>query len=261
MQVRGGWPATVLSSAASPPVGPSRTPSPRRGESRQLGTDAASTRLAKAKQEDTLSKIKQLSEEVNQFFPQLQVELEKLGLERRKRPSAELHTALNLVNALAGSSIALHQAAERSSLAVAKNLAKSLTAEEEGGKSVGTESLDKGVSEETVDPPTSNPRVDWDQDFAKLLSPSTEPEKPYIPLSKYNIPPKILEVKMALDDENENKMWNHTHYVNSKGEKVEVHYCKTLEDCEKVLPRFLDEEVVGFDLEWIFPERSKTSIR
>ncbi|KAI5857992.1 ribonuclease H-like domain-containing protein [Tricharina praecox] len=187
--------------------------------------------------------------------------MEKLGLERRKRPSAELHTALNLVNALAGNAIALHQKAERSSLVIARNLAKSLAAEEAGETLTAMESPGECVPIEVVKPLISSPRVNWDQDFAKVPSLSTEPEKPYIPFSMYHIPPKILEVKMALAEENENKSWNHTYYVDSKGEGVKVHVCKSLEDCEKVLPQFLDEEVVGFDLEWVFPERNKTSIR
>ena len=219
-------------------------------------------RPAKAKQEDTISKLKQLNEEANHYFSLLQAEIEKLGIERRRRPSVELHTALNLVNALAGKSKSLHQTAERSSLVITKNLAKSLVAEEEEeNTSAATASSDECGPDEAAAPPTSNTAVNWDQDFAKVPSLSTELEKPYIPFSTYTIPPKILEARMALDEENENKMWNHTYYIDSKGEGVKVHYCKSLEDCEKVLPQFLDEEAVGFDMEWLFPERSKTSIR
>ncbi|KAA8913513.1 ribonuclease H-like domain-containing protein [Sphaerosporella brunnea] len=75
------------------------------------------------------------------------------------------------------------------------------------------------------------------------------------------MPERILKIKQALPDSNVNKLWSHTYYTNPEGKGVDVHYCKTIEDCERVIPLFMDDKVVGFDMEWVFPERSATSIR
>ncbi len=40
------------------------------------------------------------------------------------------------------------------------------------------------------------------------------------------------------------------------GDKVKVHYCKNKETTEKIAQLFLDEEVIGFDIEWR-PKSSK----
>ena len=46
--------------------------------------------------------------------------------------------------------------------------------------------------------------------------------------------------------------WQFTLYQGPGGDtdKVKVHYCKNKEATEKVAQLFLDEEVIGFDIEW-----------
>jgi hypothetical protein len=53
------------------------------------------------------------------------------------------------------------------------------------------------------------------------------------------------------------KFWQYTMYRGPRGEKVKVHYCKSKETTENVARLFLDEEVVGFDMEWK-PQASAT---
>ncbi|KAL8957151.1 MAG: hypothetical protein Q9193_005502, partial [Seirophora villosa] len=44
--------------------------------------------------------------------------------------------------------------------------------------------------------------------------------------------------------------WQYTLYEGPKAEKVKVHYCKSLETSERIAKRFLNESVIGFDIEW-----------
>ncbi|KAH7054313.1 ribonuclease H-like domain-containing protein, partial [Macrophomina phaseolina] len=44
--------------------------------------------------------------------------------------------------------------------------------------------------------------------------------------------------------------WSHKIYCGPQGEDVKVHYCYTFEDSERVAQGFLNEPVVGLDMEW-----------
>ncbi|KAL3478216.1 ribonuclease H-like domain-containing protein [Aspergillus californicus] len=46
------------------------------------------------------------------------------------------------------------------------------------------------------------------------------------------------------------KFWSHRMYKNKDGKDITVHYCKSLETTEKVAQLFLDDKVLGFDMEW-----------
>lgn len=100
-----------------------------------------------------------------------------------------------------------------------------------------------------------------DEEGATTEADAEVDEPPYTPLTAYAIPKELFESKLALDDDDPEKFWNHSFYANSDGEGVELHYCKTIEDSERVLQEFMHEKAVGFDMEWIFPQRSRTSIR
>jgi len=211
----------------------------------------------KAKQDDTILRIRQISEDANEHFSQLQAELEKLRAERRKRTRAELRQAMDLVMDITERAEMLFKSAGRTSEVLIKNLGKQIADDTE----VPSVSTDPWVTEdEAVGEAGPVPITTVSKDCA--VDPSTaKDEASYIPMSSFIIPPKVLEVKKALANDNPNKWWNHTLYVNSKGKGIDVHYCKTIEECEKVLQEFLNEKVVGFDMEWVYPQRSKTSIR
>jgi hypothetical protein len=174
----------------------------------------------------------------------LQAELEKLRAERRKRTRAELRQAMDLVMDITERAEMLFKSAGRTSEVLIKNLGKQIADDTEvPSVSTGPDPITTASKDCAVDPSTA------------------KDEASYIPMSSFIIPPKVLEVKKALANDNPNKWWNHTLYVNSKGKGIDVHYCKTIEECEKVLQEFLNEKVVGFDMEWVYPQRSKTSIR
>ncbi|KAL4881394.1 ribonuclease H-like domain-containing protein [Aspergillus karnatakaensis] len=44
--------------------------------------------------------------------------------------------------------------------------------------------------------------------------------------------------------------WSHTLHKAKDGKDITIHYCKTLEDTEKVAQLFLGDPVIGLDLEW-----------
>ena len=44
--------------------------------------------------------------------------------------------------------------------------------------------------------------------------------------------------------------WQYSLYQGPNGEKVKIHYCKTKEKTEDIAQLFLDQDVIGFDIEW-----------
>lgn len=69
----------------------------------------------------------------------------------------------------------------------------------------------------------------------------------------YHVP----EAKMRELMSSSSTYWQYNMYQGPRGEKVEVHYCKSKETTENVARLFLDEKVVGFDIEWK-PQASAT---
>lgn len=55
--------------------------------------------------------------------------------------------------------------------------------------------------------------------------------------------------------------WAYTLYRGPQGEKVKVHYCKTNHATERVCQYFMDEKVIGFDLEWVADARKSFGTR
>ena len=55
--------------------------------------------------------------------------------------------------------------------------------------------------------------------------------------------------------------WQYTLYEGPEGQKVKVHYCKSLETTERIARLFLKESVIGFDIEWKPSATIKDGIR
>ncbi|CAD6578201.1 MAG: hypothetical protein ASARMPREDX12_008674 [Alectoria sarmentosa] len=66
----------------------------------------------------------------------------------------------------------------------------------------------------------------------------------------FHIPAEKLRFAMLAEPLSIAAYWRHTLYQGPGGDKVKVHYCKTREATEKVAQLFLDERIVGFDIEW-----------
>lgn len=63
----------------------------------------------------------------------------------------------------------------------------------------------------------------------------------------YHIPEtKMQDIMLA----SSTTYWQYTLYQGPKGEKVKVHYCRSKETTERIARFFLDEKIVGFDIEW-----------
>lgn len=68
----------------------------------------------------------------------------------------------------------------------------------------------------------------------------------------FHIPQAKLRNAMLAEPTSAASFWHFTLYQGPGGDKdkVKVHYCKNKEVTEKIAQLFLDEEVIGFDIEW-----------
>ena len=66
----------------------------------------------------------------------------------------------------------------------------------------------------------------------------------------FQIPSDVLRKAMEAPPSSGAHYWQHALYRGPNGERVKIHYCKSLEATERVAQLFLDEEVIGFDIEW-----------
>ncbi|ROW06030.1 hypothetical protein VMCG_04613 [Cytospora schulzeri] len=86
---------------------------------------------------------------------------------------------------------------------------------------------------------------------------AVEQEPPFTPLD-YKMTEDAFYTASAAAEGTPESFWSYTLYRGPDGEKdgettetkVKVHYCKTAHTAERVLQYFLDEKVIGFDLEW-----------
>lgn len=89
-----------------------------------------------------------------------------------------------------------------------------------------------------------------------------EPSETHTPLD-FQIPEDVLRTAMAAPENTKASFWSSTLYRGPEDTPVLVHYCKTKEVAERVAKHFVDEPVVGFDIEWkpySFPESIKKNV-
>ncbi|KAF2499376.1 ribonuclease H-like protein [Lophium mytilinum] len=80
-------------------------------------------------------------------------------------------------------------------------------------------------------------------------SDSEDVEK-HIPLT-YQIPRETLRAAMNTSKSNvDGSSWSYTMYRGPNDEKIDLHYCRNMEVAETVAQYFVDEQVLGFDIEW-----------
>lgn len=75
----------------------------------------------------------------------------------------------------------------------------------------------------------------------------------------FHIPEVKLRNALLAEPTSTASYWHYTLYQGPGGDKdkVKVHYCKNKENTEKIAQLFLDEKVIGFDIEWT-PNSSAT---
>ncbi|KKK12793.1 hypothetical protein P175DRAFT_0482054 [Aspergillus ochraceoroseus IBT 24754] len=57
------------------------------------------------------------------------------------------------------------------------------------------------------------------------------------------------------------KLWSHRLYKTEDGKEIIVHYCKSLKNTENVAKLFLEDKVLGFDMEWKAQATSSDTIQ
>ncbi|KAI9795892.1 MAG: hypothetical protein M1833_006619 [Piccolia ochrophora] len=70
---------------------------------------------------------------------------------------------------------------------------------------------------------------------------------PYIPLAVSALP---LSYTQSPDRPQDQEYWHYKLYRSPQGERPRVHYCRSLETSERVAKMFLDNDLLGFDIEW-----------
>ena len=66
----------------------------------------------------------------------------------------------------------------------------------------------------------------------------------------YQIPEATMAEALEAPYESPSSYWSYDKYKSSKGDSVVLHYCKSREASEKVAQLFLNQPVVGCDIEW-----------
>ena len=99
--------------------------------------------------------------------------------------------------------------------------------------------------------PSSNDEACSSESAHSKSCPPSNDEKFRTPLG-FHIPEAKLQNALLAEPNSTASYWHFTLYQGPGGdrEKVKVHYCKSKETTEKVAQLFLNEEVIGFDIEW-----------
>ncbi|KAL8810486.1 MAG: hypothetical protein Q9200_002539 [Gallowayella weberi] len=77
----------------------------------------------------------------------------------------------------------------------------------------------------------------------------------------YHIPSDKMRARMLASRSSRSAYWQYALYEGPEGEKVKVHYCQSLETAERIAQLFLNESVIGFDIEWKPSATLKDGIR
>ncbi|KAL2760811.1 hypothetical protein ACRALDRAFT_1078622 [Sodiomyces alcalophilus JCM 7366] len=123
-------------------------------------------------------------------------------------------------------------------------------------------------NDETL-PPSGQPQVDRDiQTLSDESTATNEPKDktifdcPPVTSLEFSIPEEVFEKAKNAQEGSMESFWSYTLYQNHKSEVedrgVKVHYCKSRDTMERVCKYFVDEKVIGFDLEWQ-PEANRFS--
>ncbi|KAF2440974.1 hypothetical protein P171DRAFT_434686 [Karstenula rhodostoma CBS 690.94] len=108
------------------------------------------------------------------------------------------------------------------------------------------ENMDKASNE---DPPHESEQEEESESEADEDSDTKEPEEEHIPLT-YRIPSDVLENALQAPPQTRASYWSQKLYRGPEDEELLLHYCVNMEVSERVAKHFLNEKVVGFDIEW-----------
>lgn len=71
----------------------------------------------------------------------------------------------------------------------------------------------------------------------------------HIPLS-YQIPENKLRAAMSASPNTRSSYWSTKLYRGPEGQNISTHYCRDMKVAERVAQYFLEEKILGFDIEW-----------
>ncbi|KAJ4301236.1 hypothetical protein N0V90_003327 [Kalmusia sp. IMI 367209] len=91
--------------------------------------------------------------------------------------------------------------------------------------------------------PEEAPKSEADEDS------DMEEEEQHTPLT-YQIPSEVLDNALQAPPQTRASYWSQKLYRGPEDEELLIHYCSNIEISERVAKHFLDEKVVGFDIEW-----------
>ncbi|OHE95425.1 3'-5' exonuclease [Colletotrichum orchidophilum] len=91
---------------------------------------------------------------------------------------------------------------------------------------------------------------------------TTAPAEPPLTSLDFKVPLPAFRKAQGAKENMAESFWSYTLYrgapVDGAEQKVKVHYCKTKHTMERVCQYFVDDAVLGFDLEW-FPDAKRSS--
>ncbi|KAJ4344779.1 uncharacterized protein N0V89_012523 [Didymosphaeria variabile] len=99
------------------------------------------------------------------------------------------------------------------------------------------------------DPPSESEHDDESESEFDEDSEIEEPVEEHTPLT-YQIPPDVLYNALQAPTQTRGSYWSQKLYRSPEDKELLLHYCVNMEVSERVAKHFLNEKVVGFDIEW-----------
>ncbi|KAL2828768.1 ribonuclease H-like domain-containing protein [Aspergillus cavernicola] len=78
---------------------------------------------------------------------------------------------------------------------------------------------------------------------------------------KINLPSQQVSSSLQPTNQPTSQFWSHRLYKDEDGKDLVIHYCKSLETTEKVAKLFLNDKLLGLDLEWKAQASASDSIQ
>lgn len=112
--------------------------------------------------------------------------------------------------------------------------------------------LDSSLLAQEIGMPESDGRSRSPQEDGNPHVPLVPGYEPFRSPFGFHIPEAKFKTAIDASPPSAAAYWQHTLYRGPGGDKdtVKVHYCKNKETTETIAKHFLEEEVIGFDLEW-----------
>lgn len=82
-------------------------------------------------------------------------------------------------------------------------------------------------------------------------------EELYTPLA-FQIPQEVLQKAKDATPGTKDSFWSYKMYIGPENQEVKVHYCRSKNTTERVAQYFINEAIIGFDIEWK-PEATRNS--